>query len=99
MERPSFLDQEPPAGYVPGIGRGATGFSTKEKQVVSNGDKGRRIPKRYRENLNNHLQSQPKDDEDDEAANVFKTLELKLAQKKRKELMKRMMTIQLILQT
>lgn len=84
MERPSFLDQEPPAGYVPGIGRGATGFSTKEKQVVSNDDKGRRIPKRYRENLNNHLQSQPKDDEDDEAANVFKTLELKLAQKKKK---------------
>lgn len=84
MERPSFLDQEPPAGYVPGIGRGAIGFSTKEKQVVSNDDKGRRIPKRYRENLNNHLQSQPKDDEDDEAANVFKTLELKLAQKKKK---------------
>lgn len=32
MERPSFLDQEPPAGYVPGIGRGATGFSTKKSK-------------------------------------------------------------------
>ena len=25
---PSFLDQEPPPGYVAGVGRGATGFST-----------------------------------------------------------------------
>lgn len=29
MERPSFLDQEPPPGYIPGIGRGATGFTTR----------------------------------------------------------------------
>lgn len=28
MERKSFLDQEPPPGYIPGIGRGATGFVT-----------------------------------------------------------------------
>ncbi|QHS71618.1 U4/U6-U5 snRNP complex subunit PRP6 [Saccharomyces paradoxus] len=84
MERPSFLDQKPPAGYIPGIGRGATGFSTKEKQALNNDDKGRRIPKRYRESLNLDSQSQPKDDEDDEAENVFKTLELKLAQRKTK---------------
>lgn len=28
MERKAFLDQEPPPGYIPGIGRGATGFTT-----------------------------------------------------------------------
>lgn len=28
MERKAFLDQEAPAGYVAGIGRGATGFTT-----------------------------------------------------------------------
>ncbi|OWB63801.1 hypothetical protein B5S29_g4811 [[Candida] boidinii] len=28
MERKSFLDQEAPAGYVAGLGRGATGFTT-----------------------------------------------------------------------
>lgn len=28
MERKSFLDQEPPPGYIAGIGRGATGFVT-----------------------------------------------------------------------
>lgn len=28
MDRKAFLDQEPPPGYVAGIGRGATGFTT-----------------------------------------------------------------------
>lgn len=28
MERKAFLDQEPPPGYVAGVGRGASGFST-----------------------------------------------------------------------
>ncbi|GMF82591.1 unnamed protein product [[Candida] boidinii] len=28
MERKSFLDQEAPAGYVAGLGRGAVGFTT-----------------------------------------------------------------------
>ncbi|KAH3668701.1 hypothetical protein OGAPHI_002455 [Ogataea philodendri] len=28
MERRSFLDQEPPPGYIAGLGRGATGFTT-----------------------------------------------------------------------
>lgn len=28
MERKAFLDQKPPPGYIPGIGRGATGFAT-----------------------------------------------------------------------
>lgn len=28
MERKAFLDQEPPPGYVAGVGRGATGFTT-----------------------------------------------------------------------
>ncbi|KAH3686920.1 hypothetical protein WICPIJ_002081 [Wickerhamomyces pijperi] len=29
MERKSFLDQQPPPGYIAGIGRGATGFTTR----------------------------------------------------------------------
>lgn len=84
MEKPSFLKQEPPAGYVPGIGRGATGFSTKEKRKVFNDDGGRRIPKRYREDVSSNQQRQNEIDEDEEAAKVFETLELKLAQKKKK---------------
>lgn len=28
MTRPAFLDQEPPPGYIAGIGRGAVGFTT-----------------------------------------------------------------------
>ncbi|EHN03723.1 Prp6p [Saccharomyces cerevisiae x Saccharomyces kudriavzevii VIN7] len=82
MERPSFLDQEPPVDYVPGIGRGATGFSTKEKNTLDDG--GRRIPKRYREDSNSNYQSQTEYNEDEEAAKVFETLDLKLAQKKKK---------------
>ena len=66
MEKPSFLEQEPPAGYVPGIGRGATGFSTKEKRKVFNDDGGRRIPKRYREDVSSNQQRQNEIDEDEE---------------------------------
>ncbi|AET39908.1 U4/U6-U5 snRNP complex subunit PRP6 Ecym_5130 [Eremothecium cymbalariae DBVPG len=34
LSRPSFLDKKPPKGYVAGVGRGATGFSTR-----ANGDR------------------------------------------------------------
>ena len=36
MERKAFLDQEPPPGYIPGIGRGATGFVTQADLGSSN---------------------------------------------------------------
>ncbi|KAK6204491.1 Pre-mRNA splicing factor prp1 [Scheffersomyces amazonensis] len=35
MERKAFLDQEPPPGYIPGVGRGATGFTTSADTRVS----------------------------------------------------------------
>ncbi|KAK6465185.1 Pre-mRNA splicing factor prp1 [Scheffersomyces coipomensis] len=34
MERKAFLDQEPPPGYVAGIGRGATGFTSSADSTV-----------------------------------------------------------------
>lgn len=50
MERPAWLDQAPPKGYVAGVGRGATGFSTrgdksKNKDRNNNGT-GARVPVR-----------------------------------------------------
>lgn len=35
MERKSFLDQEAPEGYIAGVGRGATGFSTSAETGIA----------------------------------------------------------------
>lgn len=54
MERPAFLDQLPPIGYVAGIGRGATGFSIRGKNKNP-------IPSRF---FNNNKSSNTEKDND-----------------------------------
>ncbi|QLL32166.1 hypothetical protein HG536_0C03350 [Torulaspora globosa] len=78
MQRPSFLDQEPPPGYIPGIGRGATGFSTRGDQA-----KKAQIPKRLRPEENgfqvtkhaNELTGEPLSKEAVEAEQIFAAIE------------------------
>ena len=65
MNRPPFLDQEPPDGYIAGIGRGATGFSTR-------GDKKQRVPVRERATT-----PTPTHDEPSEAEQVFLLIDAK----------------------
>ncbi|KAG0662016.1 hypothetical protein C6P45_001230 [Maudiozyma exigua] len=72
MERPSFLDQKPPKGYVAGIGRGATGFSNR-------GDKTqRKVPARLQDRSNKLSKDKQKsqftnanEKEEEEASQVF----------------------------
>lgn len=87
MERPSFLDQAPPAGYIPGVGRGATGFSTRGDST----GKGR-VPKRLQQNKqDSHTDASATDavtrealeKEDVEAEEVFAAIETKLSARKR----------------
>lgn len=74
MQRPAFLDQTPPPGYIAGLGRGATGFSTR-------GSKNKHIPKRLQSvqssdtirNRNSNLY----DKEDIEAEQIFSSIDSK----------------------
>lgn len=92
MERASFLDQQPPAGYIAGVGRGATGFSTR-------GDSNKnKIPKRFQDSKNNsghsdeinrdsrdillsndYLTKHSVDKEEEEAEGVFAAVDAKLS--------------------
>lgn len=80
MELPSFLSQQPPPGYIPGVGRGATGFSTRgDKKELT------KVPKRFHrqealEASNGTLKDQ---DEDTEADKVFADLDSKLSSRNR----------------
>lgn len=80
MERKSFLDQEPPPGYVAGVGRGATGFTT-------NADSG---PVRFESNFGTEdgesgiLSNTRKTKEDDEADRIYDEIEKRLLQRRRK---------------
>ncbi|CAR25569.1 hypothetical protein ZYGR_0A01340 [Zygosaccharomyces rouxii] len=80
MELPSFLSQQPPPGYIPGIGRGATGFSTR-------GDKKgpAKVPKRLQnQDTVKAVDGDSKEqDEDSEADKVFSDLDSKLSSRNR----------------
>ncbi|EDO17590.1 hypothetical protein Kpol_1061p12 [Vanderwaltozyma polyspora DSM 70294] len=79
MQRPAFLDQDPPPGYIPGIGRGATGFSTR-------GDNNKKIPKRLQgENIRTSSYNFKQNDinEDLEAEKIFGDIDSKLAKRSR----------------
>ncbi|CCE65679.1 hypothetical protein TPHA_0M01050 [Tetrapisispora phaffii CBS 4417] len=80
MERPAFLDKKPPPGYVPGIGRGATGFSTRGSKK---GNESNVIPKRFN---NNSIELDPADLE---AENIFTNIDKKLANRNRKKASKK----------
>ncbi|KAG0661248.1 hypothetical protein C6P44_002857 [Monosporozyma unispora] len=75
MTRPAFLDLSPPPGYVAGIGRGATGFSTR------GGNKNKAIPKRLQEAQAGATSQQDTDKEQDkediEAEQVFAIIDSK----------------------
>lgn len=86
MQRPSFLDQKPPPGYIPGIGRGATGFSTRGDQ-----NKNVKTPRRLRTDENESQGSGHANDseealtkEDVEAEAVFAAIETKLSTRRKK---------------
>lgn len=80
MERPAFLDQKPPAGYIPGIGRGATGFSTRGE------NKNSKVPRRLADNKlkgNRFKKNDRKPSEltsdNQEAENIYSAIDSKLA--------------------
>ena len=82
MQRPSFLDEEPPPGYIPGLGRGAKGFSTRgDKGTLSRGNTA--VPSRYLpDNRRPHRDKSQRygaqiDEEDIEADKVFSLIEAK----------------------
>lgn len=68
IERPKFLDQEPPKGYIPGLGRGATGFSTR-------GEKNKKIPKRFGDTNENETNKFNDLDDDDDATKLFELID------------------------
>lgn len=76
MELPSFLSQSPPPGYIPGIGRGATGFSNRGDKKGPN-----KVPRRLQnQDIANPTGLDIKDrDEDREADKVFTDLDTKLS--------------------
>ncbi|GMM28420.1 U4/U6-U5 snRNP complex subunit [Martiniozyma asiatica (nom. inval.)] len=73
MERKAFLDMEPPPGYIAGLGRGATGFSTKAEGALSS------LPVIDLDNDSNGM-----DREDTEAQNIFDDIDRQLAQRGKK---------------
>ncbi|AQZ13123.1 PRP6 (YBR055C) [Zygosaccharomyces parabailii] len=83
MDLPSFLSQKPPPGYVPGVGRGATGFSTR-------GDKGGplKVPKRFETHTSHDSLHEDKTRtaehlEEEEANQIYSELDLKLSTRNR----------------
>lgn len=92
MKRPAFLDQKPPPGYIAGLGRGATGFSTR-------GIKNKQIPKRLQSvQLSNTIRNENgnlKDKEDIEAERIFSNIDSKRNGRNKTDLKKkREITIQ-----
>lgn len=84
MIRPAFLDQEPPAGYIAGVGRGATGFSTR-------GGTTGKIPKRLQDtstggpaDLHKGLLQDNLNEEEIEAEQVFAAVDAKLSGRSKK---------------
>lgn len=81
--RPSFLDKEPPAGYIPGIGRGASGFTTRAD--VGTG----RLPPQHRrrdgDDDDRFADAEERDRDDEEADEIYNAIEerLRLRHKKR----------------
>lgn len=88
MDRKAFLDQEPPPGYIAGVGRGATGFTT-------SADKG---PVRFESDFGNEVEELEKNDsdagtlalganasvEDEEADRIYEEIERRLQKRPKK---------------
>ncbi|KAG7661140.1 prp1 [[Candida] subhashii] len=90
MERKAFLDQEPPPGYIPGIGRGAVGFTTSADSftrgivgTINNEDDddndNTNAPNNYLDNEGGILLSRKiRDDDDEEAERIYAEIETRL---------------------
>lgn len=84
MERKAFLDQQPPPGYVAGIGRGATGF-------VTGGDSGALETLNQFENLDSENENDvsdvgllgSKNKDDDEAEKIYEQIEKRLSSRRK----------------
>ncbi|CAH6720172.1 pre-mRNA-splicing factor 6 [[Candida] jaroonii] len=84
MERKAFLDQQPPPGYVAGIGRGATGF-------VTGGDSGALETLNQFENSDSENENDVSDvgllagktKDDDEAEKIYEEIEKRLSSRRR----------------
>lgn len=92
MERKAFLDQEPPPGYVAGIGRGATGFTTRADTGNSKIDPGLVVQVDedddefdegdYTNDANGILVTK-QDKDDQEAEKIYAEIEQRLKSKRR----------------
>ncbi|TID28363.1 hypothetical protein CANINC_002541 [Pichia inconspicua] len=84
MERKSFLDQEPPPGYIAGIGRGVTGFSTRSfNQPSHNHEDTTNV-----QDIDTSLTSSrftKEDDQDLEADKIYEDIEAYLKDKRHKK--------------
>lgn len=91
MDRQAILDQEPPPGYVAGIGRGATGFTTGadtgpvkfDTEFDDDDDNLEREEGLQADDENGLLGSRKlqNDEEDDEADRIYAEIDRKLSQK------------------
>lgn len=85
----AFLDQEPPPGYIAGVGRGAVGFST--IKVASNKNTQDDIDDNDYDNTNQEYNEtgllvstqSKKDEEDEEADQIFKEIENRLKSRRK----------------
>lgn len=89
MERKAFLDQEAPPGYVAGLGRGATGFTTQADigganlNPPTNSDSEDEAYKDADED--GLLQRQDWDREDEEADRIYKEIEDRLNSRRKRK--------------
>ncbi|ODV77839.1 uncharacterized protein CANTADRAFT_54533 [Suhomyces tanzawaensis NRRL Y-17324] len=95
MDKRAFLDQEPPPGYVPGVGRGAVGFTTSANTAISrvqpgflinqgdDEDDGIEIGGKFNEE-DGLLTRASKDKEDEEADRIYDEVERRLKTKNKR---------------
>ncbi|ODV96635.1 hypothetical protein PACTADRAFT_48466 [Pachysolen tannophilus NRRL Y-2460] len=100
MDRKSFLDEEAPAGYVAGVGRGATGFTTRADigngrlqsgnfSVVGNEGDEVEQDGRFNDAVEDSeiglLKSRNADEDDDDADRIYEEIENRLKQRRKRK--------------
>lgn len=89
MERKAFLDQEPPPGYVAGLGRGATGFTTQADIGGANLNPPGNLDSEdeaYKDaDEDGLLQREEWDREDEEADRIYKDIEDRLNSRRKRK--------------
>lgn len=89
MDRRAFLDQEPPPGYVAGVGRGATGFTTSADtarvKFESNFDNEEPEDQIGSEDEGILAKLRNRTNEDEEADQIYEEVELRLQKRKKSD--------------